>query len=137
MKNQLILIRGLPGSGKSRLAEMFKMFAWGAGGYQGTIHLEADQWFVRNGVYQFRGNEIPLAHAWCQSQTKAHMLLNYNTIIVSNTFTTEAEKAPYLRMAQEHDYEVLEYLCLNKFPSVHNVPEPTIEKMRKRFQVKV
>ena len=135
MKNQLILIRGLPGSGKTTLGEMFRQTSQLAN--FPAVHLEADQWFIQDGEYKFRPTELPLAHASTQSKVKIAMQRKIPTIIVSNTFTTEAEKAPYLHMAAEYWYEVLEYLCLNKFPSVHNVPEATIEKMRKRFQVKV
>lgn len=60
-------------------------------------------------------------------------------IFVSNTFTTEKEMKPYLKMAEESGYHVVSLIVENRHgnKSVHNVPEETMTKMRDRFSFKL
>lgn len=122
---ELILIRGTPGSGKSTLAKSFaKKF-----GYE---HIEADMFFMVDGEYQFDANHLHTAHEWCKEvvNTKLH----YNTsVVVSNTFTTIKELRPYFEIAKEYNIVPTVILCQNQYGSVHNVPEETMLKMKKRF----
>jgi len=52
---KIILIRGLPGSGKTTAAKEFDCF-----------HLEADMFFVRDNIYSFNKEHIKEAHEFCQ-----------------------------------------------------------------------
>lgn len=61
-RDQLILIRGLPGSGKSTRARGLAM--------AGFLHFEADNFFERDGLYQYDASRIKDAHAWCQKMTR-------------------------------------------------------------------
>jgi len=137
MSKALILLRGLPGSGKSSFAE----FMW-------TKHVifEADTYFYdEDGNYNFDSSKLSEAHKWCQSQVEQAMRDNmqnsqyYSDIVVSNTSTTEKELQPYIDLANKYDYIVISLIVENRHgnKSVHNVPEETIEKMRKRFQIKL
>ena len=56
MKN-LYIIRGLPGSGKSTIAKSL--------GKSWQI-FEADQFFMKNGKYEFDGSKLKDAHDWCK-----------------------------------------------------------------------
>jgi predicted kinase len=121
----LILIRGLPGSGKSTLAKSMRID-------ENYLHLEADMYFMKNGEYVFNRNELNSAHEWCQLKTDLH-LSNHINVIVSNTFTTIKELRPYFEIAKTYDIIPTVIYCQNQFESIHNVPEETIEKMKKRF----
>jgi len=130
---QLILLRGLPGSGKSTFAKTL-----------GGIHIEADQYFMRDGVYEFDASQIKNAHNYCQSQTRAWMSHNgeqikTDRIIVSNTFTQEWEMDAYFEMAEEFGYQVFSLIVENRHGgmNVHGCPEDKIEQMRNRFAVKL
>ena len=110
MKN-LILIRGLPGSGKTTLAK--NMIS--AHGGEATFHFEADQYFYNDGVYEFNSSKLKEAHGLCQYNTSL-MLRSYSdvTVIVSNTFTTIKEMEYYFDL--EYDYlEIIEERSLNQF----------------------
>ena len=130
---QLILLRGLPGSGKSTFAKTL-----------GGIHIEADQYFMRDGVYEFDASQIKNAHNYCQSQTRAWMTHNVNSItpdriIVSNTFTQEWEMDAYFEMAKEFGYQVFSLVVENRHGgmNVHGCPEDKIEQMRNRFEIEL
>ena len=75
---ELILIRGAAGSGKSTLATTLKDF------YE-AVHLEADDYFRRDGEYKFDPHKLSSAHTWCQNRT-LHSLNQGQTVIVANTF---------------------------------------------------
>lgn len=119
-----MLIRGLPGSSKSTLAKMF-------GIYQ-CFHIEADMYFMKTGEYVFDARLLHKAHNWCQEMTERYLRDNYD-VVVSNTFTTKKELRPYFTIAKKYGIIPTVILCQNNFGSVHNVPEETMEKMRKRF----
>ncbi len=128
----LILLRGLPGSGKSTLAKSLSNALTG--------YAEADMFFMKDGEYKFDPNMLGLAHAWCQNKVKNWMgAYGLDEIIVSNTFTQDWELEPYYKLAKEHDYVVFSVIVENRHNGVneHNVPEETLDKMRKRFSIKL
>ena len=134
----LILLRGLPGSGKSTTAKLL-----GAGG-AGYAHFEADMYFMENGEYKFDPMKIKDAHKWCQNSVEHDMLLNYttghnSTIIVSNTFTQEWEMEQYYKMAESWGYRVYSIIVENRHGGVneHGVPEDKLEQMKNRFEIKL
>ena len=134
----LILLRGLPGSGKSTTAKLL-----GAGG-AGYAHFEADMYFMENGEYKFNPMKIKDAHKWCQNSVEHAMLLNYttgynSTIIVSNTFTQEWEMEQYYKMAESWGYRVYSIIVENRHGGVneHGVPEDKLEQMKNRFEIKL
>jgi predicted kinase len=128
MNNALILIRGLPGSGKSTEAKRIEARAPGL--YR---HLEADMYFVVKDKYIFDASKLGEAHKWCQSRTEDYLERGYN-VIVSNTFTTLKEIKPYENLAKEMGIKMEVYQMNNSFKSVHDVPEETINRMKERWQ---
>jgi len=121
------------GSGKTTLAKSI-----------GGVHMEADQYFMEGGVYNFDATKLKLAHNYCQNQTRAWMKtdgdqVNVDKIIVSNTFTQEWEMKAYYDMAKEHGYKVYSLIVENRHGGVneHNVPVEVLEKMDGRFEVKL
>jgi adenylate kinase family enzyme len=137
MKN-LILLRGIPGSGKSSTAKLL-----GAGG-AGTAHFEADMFFLKDGEYQFDASKLRDAHQWCQNSVEHAMLLNHtagdnSTIIVSNTFTQAWEMDSYFKLAEQWDYRVTTLIVENRHGGVniHGVPDEALTRMRDRFETKL
>lgn len=133
----LILIRGLPGSGKSSLAH----FIW-----SDYAICEADKFFVgEDGVYRFDASKLKEAHEWCRNEVEIRMKDNeanpqyYPEIAVSNTFTQEWEMEPYFELAKRYGYKVFSIIVENRHgsKSMHGVPDETLDKMEARFQVKL
>jgi adenylate kinase family enzyme len=135
---ELILLRGLPGSGKSTSAKLL-----GAGA-TGVAHFETDMYFMKDGKYEFDASKLREAHQWCQNEVGHAMLLNHtsnynDTIIVSNTFTQEWEMQAYFDLADRWDYRVTTLIVENRHggENVHGVPADKLEQMKNRFEIKL
>lgn len=120
----LVIIRGLPGSGKSTIAKSMVLYE----------HYEADMFFTdSDGTYKYDRQLISLAHEWCQRETfKA--LSNGKRVVVSNTFTRLSEMQPYLEMAKTFGIEPVIIEASGNWQSVHNVPAESIDQMRQRWE---
>lgn len=79
---QLILVRGLPGSGKSTHARVI------ANEIFRCARIEADMYFVKDGEYLFDASKLGEAHKWCLDNTR-ELLSDGVSVVVSNTFTTK------------------------------------------------
>lgn len=128
MKN-LYIVRGLPGSGKSTLGNILA-FAY---------CFAADDFFDQFYEGKFVPSELHNAHSFCRANVEDSMVDNVTHIAVTNTFTEEWEMETYFDLAEKYDYTVHSIIVENRHgnKSTHNVPEGTVNKMRKRFEVKL
>lgn len=125
----LILVRGIPGSGKSSFAE-----------FLGTKAIcTADDYVTRNGVYSWSPDTIGKSHDWCQRKCRRFMEKHIDRIVVANTNTTERELKPYYDLARQFGYTVFSVVIENRHggKNVHDVPDYTLEKMANRFDIKL
>ena len=127
---QLMLIRGLPGSGKSTVAKLFDK----------ALHFEADMYFLdSDGNYQFDASKIKNAHNWCRDSVMDAMKEGHPIVVVSNTFTQEWEMEVYYLLAEELGYRVISMIVENRHDgkNIHGCPDDKIEQMRNRFEFKL
>lgn len=122
----LILVRGLPGSGKSTYAtkEATK---------KGLVHYEADMYHMVNGEYKFDRKKASKAHEWCEMGVR-NTLSRGHSVIVSNTFTTNEEMEVYRYMASWYRAKFNVVEMKENYGSIHGVPEDVIEKMKDRWE---
>jgi tRNA uridine 5-carbamoylmethylation protein Kti12 len=135
-KGDLILLRGIPGSGKTTLGHV--ILKWMSS--DTTDVLSADDYFMdEKGNYNFDTTKIKEAHNDCQVRCANKMKNEISKIVVANTFTQEWEMKTYYEMAERYNYRVHSVIVENRHDGVneHNVPDETIEKMRNRFEVKL
>jgi predicted kinase len=120
---ELVLIRGLPGSGKTTMAKTFV----------GYDHYESDQYFEKDGEYRFNPLELQKAHSACLKNAKKSMR-NGRPCVVSNTFTRIWEMKPYIDAAKRMNVPVRIIEAKGSWKNCHGVPEETIEKMKARWE---
>jgi len=118
---KLVIIRGIPGTGKSTLATTkFKEYE----------HVEADMFFVdKEGNYNWDSNRIRKAHRWCISRVE-YLLSLGKKVVVSNTFIRLKSMQPYIALG--YSYKIIE--AKGNYKDVHNVPKHTLDSMRSAFE---
>jgi predicted kinase len=118
----LIIVRGLPGSGKSTYGKKL-----------GCYHVESDMYFVINGEYVFDHRRLSAAHIFCAKAVRK-ALEHGMDVCVSNTFTQYWEVAPYITMADEMKvpYKIVE--LQTQFGNIHGVPEEKFIAMTARWE---
>jgi predicted kinase len=133
LERVLIILRGIPGCGKSTFAEFLSSDSGGQN------ICTADDFHMKDGKYDWKPENVRAAHEWCQSKARTFMRIGVSPVIVANTSTTINEMQVYFDMAKEYGYTVFSVIVENRHGGVntHNVPEETIEKMKNRFDVKL
>lgn len=124
----LVIIRGLPGSGKSTIARSLVR------GKATGIHLENDMYHMKDGVYRFKESQVKHAVSWCKMEALKAMMEGRSPIIVSNTFILNSTMQPYFDMAKENGYEVQVVHTKADFGSIHDVPESVIAGMKSSWE---
>lgn len=130
---ELILLRGLPGSGKTELARIFS---------EGNKYpcFSVDDYFTdKNGAYSFRFDENHLAYKACEENTRKCMEAGAEKIFLHNTFTLDWEMEPYFRLASEFGYRV-HVLTVEKHhtgKNSHGITEEQVQKMADKYKVKL
>lgn len=121
---QVIIIRGLPGSGKSTIAKLMTDYE----------HFEADQFFyTEDGTYNYDPTKVKDAHIDCNRRVR-EALDNGRKVVISNTFTRVFEFEPYLKMCKERGIEPIIIETKGKFKNIHGVSDEAIQRMKTRWE---
>lgn len=134
-KKELVLVRGLPGSGKSTEANE-------AVGHNRLSSIrcprivEADHYMFVDGKYEWHQSLVDLAHKWCFASA-FWLLRKYDRIAVANTFIRRWQIVPYIEQARKFQIRVwLREAAGNELPqsdlaqrNVHGVSVERIEQM--------
>lgn len=126
---KVIILRGVPGSGKSTETKK----------YPDAYIVSADHYFIgKDGIYRFDMDKISAAHGQCKSKFEAALKDKRPLVIVDNTNTTVKELKFYVEAAKNAGYEV-EIVRIDCDPeiaasrNVHNVPKSSVLKMAQRL----
>ena len=114
VKPQLFLIlRGLPGSGKSTFAANFKRLC-DVNGWKCEV-CSADHWFLHaGGFYQFRPSELSTAHRHCQGMCLLALREKRHVIIIDNTNLDLEHVEIYKDFAatvEGYEVQILDWIC--------------------------
>lgn len=137
----LVIMRGLPGSGKSFLAKkMAETYT-----YESKAIFSTDNYFMVNGKYIFNPDLLGIFHKKNLKAVSEYLkatVPGYATAIVDNTNTTWKEIKPYCQVARETNhsicfvepdtpwkYDLDELVKRNS----HGVPRESIARMLERF----
>ena len=135
-QGDLILLRGVPGSGKTTFANVILQQP----NNNPQEILSADDFFEgENGEYNFDPTKLKEAHNYCQFRCSERMRQQKVRIVVANTFTQEWEMEVYYLLAEELGYRVISMIVENRHAgkNIHGCPDDKIEQMRNRFEFKL
>lgn len=152
---KLIILRGIPASGKTTIAEGIISHNIYKSDSVKVFHYSSDEYWERpDGHYDFNPARLYHAHKWNQDRCKQCLKQNvnsnwaFNILIIDNTNTVWKEVEPYIKIAKEAgvlltDIVVQEPItpwakdaqeCFERSKATHNVPLETIQKMLDRWE---
>lgn len=134
IQNSLILLRGLPGAGKSTLATVLSE--------NNTYPIfSVDDYFTDEitGEYLFNFSDNHLAYKQCEELSRDAMKQSIPKVFLHNTFTMDWELEPYFKLAAEFNYALfvvtVENYHTNK--NTHGVSDEQLQKMAEKYKVKL
>ena len=128
MRSLLVILVGLPGSGKSTYARKV------CNELPNHVVYEADMYFQDGEKYNFDPTKLGEAHFWCIHQVE-QALIDGKVVYVANTNLTTWERAKYIELAKSvGDVDIQIYVCTKNFGNIHNVPEEKIAMMKERYE---
>ncbi|XP_042667975.1 NEDD4-binding protein 2 isoform X2 [Centrocercus urophasianus] len=133
----LVLLRGVPGSGKSYLARMILE------DNPGGVILSTDDYFYKCGKYHYDARCLGEAHEWNRKRAKEAFEMKISPIIIDNTNIQAWEMKPYVALAQQFKYKVMfrEPDTWWKFKpkelerrNIHGVSKEKIKRMLEQYE---
>jgi hypothetical protein len=123
---ECVILRGLPGSGKSTFAKRLV-------DEYGFVQLEADDHFYVNGEYKFDPARVADAHALVVRDALAHLQAG-RRVVVANTHARLWEMAAMVGAASLADKRFCFVECVGDFGSAHAVPHAVYAAMSARWE---
>ena len=145
-----LILRGLPGVGKTYLAKEYLSYirnAFDPDGVSGTndpATLSSDDYFLQDKVFKFDKDKLGEAHKWNFERFKAEVEKETPFIIVDNTNIKNFHYYHYLDYAQRNNYLTAIVIVPDNNLSnrelaeknIHGVTQETIRRMRSIFEWK-
>lgn len=121
---ELVLIRGLPGAGKTTYAKKH---------YPKHIYYDADMFCIdSNGKYKFVPELTYKSHDMCKTKIKESLQDGYN-VVVANVFATKRDICGYISYISSNIK--IDIIHINgMFQSIHNVPNHTINRIKCKWE---
>ena len=139
------IIRGLPGTGKSMLAETLRDTLHPTWARAGAI-FSTDDLFMVDGEYQFDPTKLGEYHAK-NLENASHFMYGHHTAekaicVIDNTNTQHWEYASYVDAAKKNGFMVqvitvewnIDHIPLYAKRNSHGVPEEAIYRMAERWE---
>lgn len=128
LSRSLVILRGLPGSGKTSFAKLFK-----------APVCSADDYLMLGGKYIWTHDGAIKAHAACQEKCKRLMIDGTPLIVISNMHVKSRDMRPYTKLAEDFNYKVFSIIVENRHDGKndHMVTEDMLKDIEERFQIKL
>lgn len=130
---KVIVMRGVPGSGKSTYIK---------NNGNGAVVASADHFFMKEGQYQFDFKKLGAAHTACFATFQRALASKAPLVIVDNTNVKVRDMSRYVEGALEAGYtvEIVKVLCdpaKAASRNVHKVPLEVVERMHRELVASV
>ena len=125
MEQELLLVRGLPGSGKTTEAK--KRIDGN------TIHIENDIFHMINDEYDFKEALVKDAYMWVKGNV-CYCLNQGNNVVVSNTFISNKTINEYVKIGLRYNCKIKIIEMKEHYGNVHDVPRMVLGSMKKNWQ---
>jgi len=128
---KVIIMRGIPGSGKSTQAQRWAKLV------PGTVIVSADTYMYAGGQ-EFADSRLSWCHEQCQAEYTRALEAKAPLVIVDNTNSKFSDIVFYVTEAERHGYEFM-VLQINIEPRiaaercVHKAPLKTVELFARRL----
>lgn len=127
-QNTLMILQGVPGSGKSAFARKLMTKTINA------VIVSTDEWHHGlTGKYEFKADKIGSFHQAAQQKCRTLLKLGC-VVILDNTNILNSHIKPYVQMAVEMGVAVKFQRLEGNFESSHNVPVDIIKRMRESME---
>ncbi len=138
MARQVVILRGVPGAGKSTLAKKIISDAV-ARGEEAKAFSSDDYFTTAEGKYHFDSRMLPQAHASCFRHFLEYLQRSQGIAIVDNTNTLVFEMSPYILAGQAYsaNVKIIRLTCDPTVAAARNVRCATsemVEKMASRME---
>lgn len=142
----MILMRGIPGSGKSTRAEALKQII--SSKKRDAVVLSTDDFWYKDDpdIYAWDAKKIGEAHKWNQNRALQHIRFGHN-VIIDNTNLDTFAIAPYIDIALKHNVKLYLHTvetpvetCIERQadrPEDRRVPEETIRRMAEKLSKEI
>jgi len=144
MQNTLVIVRGLPSSGKTAFSSMLMgLVGWDSAKWSQyktpCAMFAADDFFENR---PFNPRQLGIAHGQCQHNVSYAMTEGVPLVVVHNTSIKWSDYKAYVKLAIDNNYR---YFVISLFDggctddelvdrNQHNVPTETIARYRRTFQ---
>ncbi len=121
-ERSVVLLRGVSGSGKSTVANLFA---------EPKVVVSADAYFEKNGGYDFDPSKLGHAHNECKNNFECALRdPSIKNIIVSNTNTKPSDYQYYIETARQYGVKVISLVIEKRHEGVniHNVPDFVLDR---------
>ena len=130
----LIILRGLPGAGKTTLAKLLsENNKWPI--------FSIDSYFTDpvTNEYNFQFENNHLAYKNCEEQTKTAMENKTEKIFIDNVFSLDWEIEPYFKLASIYNYSVFVVTVENYHSNKnsHSISDEQLQKMAAKYKIKL
>jgi predicted kinase len=127
---RIVILRGLPGSGKSAFAKLM---------FPNQLVVSADDYFMKDGVYRFDASRLGVAHARCLQNAEDLVFFGAELVVVDNCNAKLSHMKPYLDLAEESGSEVQVFRMRRLVDECvrfnqHNVPTDVIRRKWCEFE---
>ena len=130
---EVIIVRGVSGSGKSTFAKLL------ASAHNGKI-VENDKFAYNDqGEYDWKAEDLHKYFYKAKKEFEKHVDNEEPMIIVSNVSVTWKSIKGFFKYAKEHGYKVTSLVLENRneTTNIHDVPDDVLEGLRENFEIKL